>query len=444
MIRLISILIVFFLIAVQLPAQKDILKKDRNANTVPQEIIINPEKAKPLPDRLKKYDFTNLKFCVDQIGISGVHTERDFSKVAPLPKINSDGSLEKIGVKRQPLAGETNKMWDPGQTLRVFLEPANSTVRMRVNVMNFAREWEQWANIRFDFVEQRAGAHIRVGFEKGWKNFSMIGKDALLLPDFMNTMNFDELDSYSEREVRTVVLHEFGHALGYIHEHQSPAAGINWDKEKVYAFFEQQYKWSRLEVDINLFHKYSATSTNFSAYDPLSIMHYYIPPELTTDGKGTTQNNDFSATDMLHTRMMYPFPPSPVNASGIFRTGNDCDEIAFRVEYNVVPKDQVEITLSLGAKNGRNVTWWKQVGIPLTGNRQKFLWVQNHSLIKSENRTTVTERIPAAEIDRARALTLWKAKMLGIHTLVNDKWNIWEAIPGGTRITLVWNNDSCL
>ncbi len=36
-------------------------------------------------------------------------------------------------------------------------------------------------------------------------------------------------------EYRRVVLHEFGHALGGIHEHQSPASGvIPWDKPKVY------------------------------------------------------------------------------------------------------------------------------------------------------------------------------------------------------------------
>ena len=40
-------------------------------------------------------------------------------------------------------------------------------------------------------------------------------------------------DSKSEDELRSVVLHEFGHALGAVHEHESPYASIPWNKEKV-------------------------------------------------------------------------------------------------------------------------------------------------------------------------------------------------------------------
>ena len=38
-----------------------------------------------------------------------------------------------------------------------------------------------------------------------------------------------------DEEYSRVVVHEFGHALGCIHEHQSPAATFQWNKEAVYA-----------------------------------------------------------------------------------------------------------------------------------------------------------------------------------------------------------------
>jgi hypothetical protein len=41
-------------------------------------------------------------------------------------------------------------------------------------------------------------------------------------------------DNKSEDDLRSVILHEFGHALGAVHEHESPYARIQWDREKVY------------------------------------------------------------------------------------------------------------------------------------------------------------------------------------------------------------------
>jgi hypothetical protein len=45
-----------------------------------------------------------------------------------------------------------------------------------------------------------------------------------------------------------VILHEFGHALGFKHMHQMPGAEfITWDKEKVYKYYEDK-NWPRERV----------------------------------------------------------------------------------------------------------------------------------------------------------------------------------------------------
>ena len=48
-------------------------------------------------------------------------------------------------------------------------------------------------------------------------------------------MNYGWFDSETtDDEYRRVVLHEFGHALGLAHEHQSPGVAIPWNEQKVY------------------------------------------------------------------------------------------------------------------------------------------------------------------------------------------------------------------
>ena len=58
-------------------------------------------------------------------------------------------------------------------------------------------------------------------------------------------MNLDINDSTSEEEFARSILHEFGHALGMLHEHQSPANGIPWDETKLYDYYRAHYDWDR-------------------------------------------------------------------------------------------------------------------------------------------------------------------------------------------------------
>lgn len=391
------------------------------------------------------YDFSKVKICVDKIAAGNNNLPPRRSTAGnPIPKINSDGSLSQVGVIQQPLTTATEKMWNTEEVITVYLATNNGSEFIRDQVKQYAKVWEQQANIKLDFINDFSSAKIKVGFFKTGQSWSWIGRDVLFNPLSLYTMNFGWFDAATlPEEFSRTVTHEFGHALGFLHEQQSPASPLQWNRDKTYAYFKANDNWDPATVDEQVINKYNRNNTNFSSYDRFSIMHYPIPDELLLSGSGAPQNNWLSATDKQYARLWYPFAPTGSTTTGNLRTQDDCDDVFFKFQYNAVPADKVEFTLQLGETEARKVTWWKQIGIPRTNNTETFLWVQNHSLIKEENRSSITIQIPFNEIDMNKGISFYKAKMLGVHTPLNYKWNVLQAVRGGCRITLTWNKDVC-
>lgn len=198
-------------------------------------------------------------------------------------------------------------LWQPGRVLNVKFLDGDATQRKKVEAR--AHQWEQYASITFKFGAAPA-SEIRISFsqEGSW---SAVGTDSLVQDYFKlsePTMNYGWLTADTEdEEYDRVVLHEFGHALGAIHEHQSPVAGIKWNKPVVYRYFGgPPNNWSKEDVDHNLFNRYSKSQTNYTNFDPKSIMLYAFPAELTLDGHGTQSNKQLSANDKKFMAKNYP------------------------------------------------------------------------------------------------------------------------------------------
>lgn len=120
-------------------------------------------------------------------------------------------------------------------------------------------------------------------------------------------MNFGWFNSStSDQEFSRVAIHEFGHALGMIHEHQHPLASIPWDVNAVYQYYADTQGWSKAQVDNNIFAKYSTSQTNYSTYDQASIMHYPVEEELTIGNFSVGWNTVLSSTDKSFIASVYP------------------------------------------------------------------------------------------------------------------------------------------
>ncbi|KDR68119.1 hypothetical protein GALMADRAFT_17560, partial [Galerina marginata CBS 339.88] len=89
------------------------------------------------------------------------------------------------------------------------------------------KEWERYAHVSFILTADTAAATIRISFIPAEGNWSIIGSQhEAVAGNGAKTMNLGKLElegaSANDYE-RHVILHEFGHSLGLLHEHQSPA-----------------------------------------------------------------------------------------------------------------------------------------------------------------------------------------------------------------------------
>jgi hypothetical protein len=101
-------------------------------------------------------------------------------------------------------------------------------------------------------------------------------------------------------------MHEFGHALGLLHEQSYPGA-VSWKKtDSIYQYYRETQGWNRQQVDFNVFDMGSQFYTNSTHYDPKSIMHYAINPWETTNGYSVKNNFELSAGDKILIAALYP------------------------------------------------------------------------------------------------------------------------------------------
>lgn len=142
--------------------------------------------------------------------------------------------------------------------------------------------------------------HIRISFDQNDGCWSSIGTECLNIPQHEPTMNFASFD------VGTV-MHEFGHAFGLLHEHQSPIDNPLNFNDGIYDYFYKKDGWLPEEVNTDVLNIYTKDEITGSKFDPYSIMLYFFPNRITFDNKGTSQIQRLSPKDILRLNELYSF-----------------------------------------------------------------------------------------------------------------------------------------
>lgn len=218
--------------------------------------------------------------------------------------LSAEDSVRMAGRRAALLKGAK---WDVGAVITArFLEGDEG---LQDRVRKVAREWtaRDMANLTLEF-RNGPPTDIRIAFKPGNGSWSYLGTVCRRIPEPEPTMNYGWLTRQSpEDELRRVVLHEFGHALGLIHEHQNPEGGIAWNRDAVVNDLKgPPNNWTLAKIETNIFRKYDPAAVVATGVDPQSIMMYPIPRAWTLDGFSAGLNGELSQKDKELIRSVYP------------------------------------------------------------------------------------------------------------------------------------------
>jgi hypothetical protein len=243
-------------------------------------------------------------------------------------------------------------LWPSGSVVQVAFNGGNPELYARIE--RAAQQWTQpgLANVQLSFRDDEGrfrkwtaqdtqyAAQIRIGFNPTgyWSLIGMDSVDRMIVGGGpgQQSMNFQLSEQGLPADFDGTVTHEFGHGLGFLHEHQSPGieCGFRFDDDPGYVPLQDARRryidnpagkrpglytslsgypnfWNRAKVDRNLKRLQPSSGIIVGPYDRLSIMEYFFKPAMFVEGDRSPcyiehENNLLSQQDRTAVAQVYP------------------------------------------------------------------------------------------------------------------------------------------
>ena len=171
-------------------------------------------------------------------------------------------------------------------------------------------------NFKWDITDPsitQENSDVRIMFVPELGAWSQLGTECLTIPKNEATMCLGWVDSDSDYDdiiykgTGIVVIHEFGHMLGMIHEHSREDATIKWNDEFVIQKLGgPPNNWSPEEIKTQMFNTVKLNQYNGSEYDPSSAMHYFFPDDYFLNKPKLQKITQLSCLDKTWLNKQYP------------------------------------------------------------------------------------------------------------------------------------------